>query len=1256
MSHPMQTAAHSLVDALGEMASIMVSTGDERHAEQLLALQSKLSESQLTIAFCGHFSAGKSTLVNRLCGTNLLPSSPIPTSANVVKIVNGEPKAIIKKLVDGQVEQLEVPIEQVNDYCKDGETVQSVSLSYPIPRLGTHTVLLDTPGIDSTDDAHRMATESALHLADVVFYVMDYNHIQSEINFTFAKQLKEWGKPLYLIVNQIDKHRENEISFEAYQQSVEDAFANWHLEPSGILYLSLREPNHPYSELEKLEWLFGALSSVREPLAICSVDASARHLIRMHAKLLDELSEPERERLLEAAGGEAEAEQVRAEITALEAELAAAAAEVDGLRTRLRLEVQRLLDNANITPAATRDLAQSFLESRKPGFKAGLLFAGAKTAAEQERRLAAFFGDFAAQVKAGIEWHLIDLLRKSADAIGWRDEALEQQLEAIFQGLLEPAMLVQRIHAGASFSGEYTIHYCSELAAEVKGLFRKRALSWIDTLAERSAAAGEAVAAPVRARLRELSAQGEALAQLAALAERAAAHAASLAALMPPAPQRAELPEPQAVGSVARSASERSISGAGAAGTLRVNAQELGAQVVTEPAAQAITSVRSVTAVAAARAHVHSSETAHHMTAAAPAIPTATAIANSDALAPQRQAADRLRRAADLLGPYEALASAVEAMRDKASRLQRSRFTIALFGAFSAGKSSLANALLGDAALPVSPNPTTAAVNRIVPPTPDHPHGTATVLMKSRAVMLDDLRYSLALIGEEAESLSDSALLQAISKLSPDGVHAGGRPHYSFLKAAEKGWQEHESLLGKQLAVDSEAYRRYVAEEWRSCFVNEIELHHDNPLTAQGIVLVDTPGADSVNARHTGVAFNYIKNADAILFVTYYNHAFSQADRQFLLQLGRVKDQFELDKMFFIVNAADLASSEEERDGVLAHVERNLQQHGIRFPRMFPVSSLQALEGKQNSDQALIASSGIGAFETSFLAFTQQELGALAVASAVQEIERARHTIADWLESASGDAATRDIARSQLMAHADDVLHQAAELEKPQSNPKLEQELKELLFYVLQRIQFRFGDHYNFAFNPSVLQDDGRDLRKALWTAWLELQRLLQIELAQELQATSLRLDNTLNKLAAKKFHDTAEEVAQSLQGFTTAAFQPLALLTPEEQPAFQATGMESKLLWGRFKSPRYFFEGEGKAKLRETLEIELSEPLQSWMNQAQSDWSTRYGELWNEAMMTCAETLRKEINAFIQGKQASLSGHANLDDLRQLQAALLSI
>ena len=58
-----------------------------------------------------------------------------------------------------------------------------------------------------------MATESALHLADVVFYVMDYTHVQSEINFTFAKLLEEWGKPLDLIVNR-STNTGNRASFE----------------------------------------------------------------------------------------------------------------------------------------------------------------------------------------------------------------------------------------------------------------------------------------------------------------------------------------------------------------------------------------------------------------------------------------------------------------------------------------------------------------------------------------------------------------------------------------------------------------------------------------------------------------------------------------------------------------------------------------------------------------------------------------------------------------------------------------------------------------------------------------------------------------------------------------------------------------------------------------------------------------------------------------------------------------------------------
>ena len=77
---------------------------------------------------------------------------------------------------------------------------------------------MDTPGVDSTDDAHRLSTESALHLADLVFYTMDYNHVQSELNFRFTKELMRYNDNVYLIINQIDKHRESELPFEDFQK------------------------------------------------------------------------------------------------------------------------------------------------------------------------------------------------------------------------------------------------------------------------------------------------------------------------------------------------------------------------------------------------------------------------------------------------------------------------------------------------------------------------------------------------------------------------------------------------------------------------------------------------------------------------------------------------------------------------------------------------------------------------------------------------------------------------------------------------------------------------------------------------------------------------------------------------------------------------------------------------------------------------------------------------------------------------------
>ena len=83
--------------------------------------------------------------------------------------------------------------------------------------------------------------------------------------------------------------------------------------------------------------------------------------------------------------------------------------------------------------------------------------------------------------------------------------------------------------------------------------------------------------------------------------------------------------------------------------------------------------------------------------------------------------------------------------------------------------------------MPVSPHPTTAAVNRILAPAEGKTHGTADVRMKSREMWWDDLKYSFSVLGLQEPTPSNWR--SAAEALNPAGIHPAGLPHYGFLKA-----------------------------------------------------------------------------------------------------------------------------------------------------------------------------------------------------------------------------------------------------------------------------------------------------------------------------------------------------------------------------------------------------------------------------------------------------------------------------------------
>ncbi|OAB32527.1 hypothetical protein PMSD_16220 [Paenibacillus macquariensis subsp. defensor] len=1133
---------------LEALKSQLSSWGDTKATDTIDDLLHKEQSGELTIAWCGHFSAGKSSLINSLCGMKVLPSGPVPTSANVVTIRNGSARAVIYSQDDAEA-PMEVTTDELNEYCTNGGSYSSVEVWEEIPFLGSSGVLMDTPGVDSTDDGHKKATHSALHLADVVLYVMDYNHVQSENNLVFAKSLSDWGKPLYLIVNQIDKHREQELSFQSYRDEVISAFDRWQVHYEGLIFSSLKEANHPYNQYDSLKELIMGLIGKKKELVQYSISCSANHVADDHFLQYGASLAEEKERLLEELGGTEQLAQMEDEKLSLVGEQD----QVHGLtqqeRATLRQDINAILDNANLMPAEMRDLAHDFVESRKPGFKKGLWLAGNKTRVEQEQRQAIFLRKLQEQVSSQVEWHVRQLVATWADKHHLWSEEWQRKMD-MFIPVIDEDIIYKTLQTDAILSGEYVLNYCRSVAEQIKIQYRRNVTEFTEqllVLLEEGAARELQRLSLAMADLEQQSAQGS---SYAALEREETVRAQALAELLPP----------------------------------RVS--------LTPGLLPAVRPLRPPAPTEAAEAGVLRAAPAKDL-APPPCYSGAT---HGGAATGRRQrlasAAAQLHGAAALLEQYPAMASAARGIRERAAALEGGTFTLALFGAFSAGKSSFANALLGEEVLPVSPHPTTAAINRILAPHDDFKHGTAQVVMKSRETLMEDLRISFSILHLGEPDLNHWS--EAVHELTSDGIHPAGLPHYGFLKAASAGWAEAEGILGTMQTVDLTQYRSFVADETKSCFVERIDLFYSCDLTEQGIILVDTPGADSLHARHTGVTFQYMKHADALVFVTYYNHAFSKGDRQFLSQLGRVKDSFALDKMFFIINAADLAGSNEELEQVISHVKTNLRSSGIASPHIYALSSMNALEGKTTNQQSLLLSSGFTTFEESLNDFAGKELPGLSIQAARQEITTARKRAEEWDRISRQDEATRDLRQLELQktfAKAKEMLSQFTALSG--QDRVIEQETKELLFHVRKRIEYNLGAFFNEAFHPSLLRDGTGSLKEIFGDCGRELEQSLLKELDQELWATTLRLELKAKWIlqdSSQKFTDQVNAIDEGM--LLTPVKEEQSWHVPDLQGSKFNKTVEWQGLWSTFKSPKLFFEGKGREKLKETVEPTLRENI----------------------------------------------------------------
>ena len=486
----MQSLSHTktIDEKIKKLASIYETLNESGHKEAALKaelLAHKFWKNEFIAGFCGHFSAGKSTMINALAGEELLPASPIPTSANLVKLHQADSDFAKVHYHDTQSVIFDgaYDFNIVKRYCKDGEKVQSIEIGKKQTKLPAGVTVLDTPGVDSTDDAHRISTESALHLADIVFYVMDYNHVQSQLNFEYTRELANHGVRLYLIVNQIDKHNDEELSFEQFKQSVSDSFAAWQVKPERIFFTSLREQENPHNEFIEVRDLINKQFQHKDELLQSSFAAAVNRLVSEHQQWLKENLKGQKDLLSEIISPEdiENGDELFQKESALSKRI-----EDNTSKAYVQTfdeEREKILENAYLMPFETRESAKKYLESLQDDFKVGMFFSKKKTEEERHQRLKDLVENLKGNVESQLEWHLKGLGSLVMKQAGFHDEDLMAKSEGLTIEVTE-SDLQETVKSGARVTGEYVLNYCDELAGRLKRKARRETESLKERLIE----------------------------------------------------------------------------------------------------------------------------------------------------------------------------------------------------------------------------------------------------------------------------------------------------------------------------------------------------------------------------------------------------------------------------------------------------------------------------------------------------------------------------------------------------------------------------------------------------------------------------------------------------------------------------------------------------------------------------------------------------------------------------------------------------
>lgn len=148
-----------------------------------------------------------------------------------------------------------------------------------------------------------------------------------------------------------------------------------------------------------------------------------------------------------------------------------------------------------------------------------------------------------------------------------------------------------------------------------------------------------------------------------------------------------------------------------------------------------------------------------------------------------------------------------------------------------------------------------------------------------------------------------------------------------------------QEILKKYATTDGEKVEQ---------LIYKLEINYPVELCRNGVIIVDTPGINSLNDSRDKITYDFIPRSDAVIMLIDCEKAGSKGDYLFIEKIKNNKKN----NLFFIINKVDQLNDEEIIEAEES-LKKALSKIEINDPYIFSISAYYALIGKQLRDKKI---------------------------------------------------------------------------------------------------------------------------------------------------------------------------------------------------------------------------------------------------------------------------------------------------------------